>query len=65
MLRALTHTLGLLQGQRPELEVDLEDEDDNGGSQNKDDAQTHSKWLHSTAAATSSSPQLCSLHISA
>lgn len=68
VLRALAHTLGLLQGQRPELEVDLEDEDDDEGSQNEDDAQkTRSERLHSAAAAaaTSSSPQLCSLHISA
>lgn len=62
VLWALTHTLRLLQGQQPQLEVDLEDEDDDGGSQNEDDAQMQ---LHSRAAATSSSPQLCSLHISA
>ena len=54
--------VGLLPGQRPGLEVDLEAGE--GGKSSEGDAQAWSEGLHGVAAAMSFSPQLCSLHVS-
>lgn len=51
-------------GQRPELEVGLEAEEEDESSQNEGDAQARSEGLHGVAAAASFSLRLCSLRVS-